>query len=220
MLVGVPAAAIALNEPLQLLPPICRPFVRFGAVGKLAGRFLYPGWPSGVLFTGLMIAVIVGLFFSRPDAALAYSPYRNNFLLIAMIVTIGTMLLPAIIVRIFSRKIKASLGFYILFGVLLVFGAIALAMIAEETDMEHDWWMWWFAWIPPVQLNLMELVQRQHYQAVGGYGISPPDYSSVVMTGIVTAAVYYLALLIAALRAFPQVRSVEREAEHPTAAEP
>lgn len=220
MLVGVPAVAIALNEPLQLLPPICRPFVRFGAMGKLAGRFLYPGWPSGVLFTGLMIAATTALLFSRPDAAYPYSGRQNQFLIVAMIVTIGTLLLPAIIVRIFSRKIRASLGFYILFGVVLVFGAIALAMIAEETDMNYDWWMWWFAWIPPVQMNLMDLVQRQHYQTSGGYGISAPDYSAVMMTGIATSTAYYLILLIAAFRGFPEIRSVEQAAENPTATEP
>ncbi|MCW1921518.1 hypothetical protein OKA05_03070 [Luteolibacter arcticus] len=213
MLVGVPAIMIALTEPLQLLPPICRPFLKFGNLGKVVGRFLYPGWPSGVVFTGLMIAGITGVFFSRPGTMGRYMSSADTISTVMLVVSIGTLLLPALFMRVFLRRARNPLGVYILIGVLLCVVAIALAMIMGET--RSDEYVWLFSWIPPVQMNVVAYIQSEHYSsATGGYASgTSPDFGPVLVTGIVTSSIYFVLLLICALRSFPAIREVEREAE-------
>lgn len=211
MLVGVPAVIIALTEPLQLLPPICRPFLRFGGLGKLAGRFLYPGWPAGVLFTGLMIAGTIGVYASRPGLFRSYVSSADIIGNIAMTTCIGTLLLPALIMRLLPRKLRNPLGVYILVGVILAVVAIALALIMSET--RYDGYVWLFSWVPPVQMNLIEHVQHEHYVNMGRTGATQPDYSAVLVTGIASASAYFVLLLLCALKNFSAIREVEQEAE-------
>ncbi|MCW1883311.1 hypothetical protein OKA04_01130 [Luteolibacter flavescens] len=215
MLVAVPAIVIALTEPLQLLPPICRPFLKFGGLGKLAGRFLYPGWPSGVLFTGLFIAGVLGVFFSRPGG---FGGHMGGFDIVGTIILmtcLGTLLLPALIMRAFVRQAKNPLGVYILVGVILCVIAIALGMIMSET--KNDEYVWLFSWVPPVQMNLIDHLQSIHYNSMGSAGFSgsgSPDFQPVLLTGIVTSSVYFVLLLMLALRNFSTIREVEQEAEN------
>jgi hypothetical protein len=58
VIITVPVIFSSLSERPSILPPILKPFVLKGAAGRLAGRFLYPGWTSGLLYTLL----VFGLF--------------------------------------------------------------------------------------------------------------------------------------------------------------
>jgi hypothetical protein len=218
MLVGVPAVMIALTEPLQLLPPVCRPFVKFGALGKLAGRVLYPGWPTGVVFTGLMMAGSALVYFSRAGVSASHLAHLDTELVIVMLMIMGTLLLPALILRLLAGKVRSTLGFYILIMVILAVVAIALALIAEETH--NDGYLWIFSWVPPVQLNLMEHISDTYHRSAGYPGASGSDFGPVVFTGIVTVAVYYALLFLCALKQAPAIREVEREAEEHAAEKP
>lgn len=215
VLFAAPAAVIALTELLQLLPPICRPFLRFGIAGRVAGRFLYPGWPSGVLFTGLMIALATGIFLaSSPTSSIMYGDMeaRMHTLLLA---GVGSLVLSALVLRILGKRVKQPFAVYQLVFVGLIAIAIGLALIAGET--KNDSFLWWFSWIPPVQVPLIDWVGREHRMAVdvarqlGQPLPSGPDYGPVVTTGIVTCAFYYFALLVFAIRSFPAIRAVEDE---------
>jgi hypothetical protein len=216
----VPAIAIALTEPFQLLPPICRPFVKSGGAGRLAGRFLYPGWPSGVLFTALLLGVAAGAYFLlEPRSVTRVYGYDNTRGHVAMLVFIGTLLLPAIILQLFSGKVKQSFPFYLLILVGLCGITLALGMIANET--ENDSFLWLFCWVPPVKFLLIDLIQSQHYAALhtsGGHLSGPapgmPNFTPVLITGLVTTGIYLLILLFFALRKFPAIAQVEHEAEN------
>lgn len=39
-----------LTEPRDITPSITIPFLKRKSIGRISGRFLYPGWPSGLLF--------------------------------------------------------------------------------------------------------------------------------------------------------------------------
>jgi hypothetical protein len=219
LLFCAPAIAIAVTEPLQLLPPICRPFLRFGAAGKLAGRFLYPGWPSGVLFSGLLIALAVGavLLHLRSGGAPGWA-FDDRFV-IMMLGALGTLLLPGLLIRLLPSRIPRTFSLFLLFVGLLIGTAIGLDIVAEE--LEDQSFMWAFAWIPPVQFNLMDLINREFYTSFNGLGSPPspaagPDFQPLVLTGITTCSIYYLGLLIFALRNFHLLREVETEAATPT----
>lgn len=214
----VPAIVIALTEAFQLLPPICRPFLRFGGPGKLAGRAFYPGWPSGVLFTALLLGVSAAVYFLTPDPV-RYGGYTNHLhrSYIAMLAIIGTLLLPAIVLRLFSGKIKQSFAFYLVILVSLAGITIGLGMIADET--RDDSYLWLFCWVPPVKFLLVDMIQRDFWEAhhAGGRGFSGPtpgfaDFTPVLMTGLITTCSYLAILLVFALRKFPAIAQVEHEA--------
>jgi cyanate permease len=203
MLVGVPAVTIALTERLELLPPICRPFLRLGNFGKFAGRVLYPGWASGVVFTGLLLAAIIGVYFPRPDPTTGFADTMDT---VFLMVSIGTLLLPALIMRAFFRRAGNPLGVYILIGVLLFVVAVSLGMIMAET--EKDDYVWFLSWIPPVQLDVMDHLHRT--QVPSG---SLVDLTPVLKVGKISSAIYFVLLLLIALRNFSSIREVEQEAE-------
>ena len=75
--------------------------------------------------------------------------------------------------------------------------------------------MWAFAWIPPVQFNLMDLINREFYRSLDPSATGPPgspNYQPLVVTGIATCSIYYLGMLLFALRSFRSIREVEDEA--------
>jgi hypothetical protein len=135
-----------------------------------------------------------------------------------MLAVIGTLVLPAMLMRLFFRNARNPLGVYILIGVLLAFVAIGLGLIMNET--RHDGYVWLFSWIPPVLINVMEYTRREHFDAVGYSSGTQPDLVPVMTTGIITTSVYFVLLLLCALRKFPAIREVEQEAEGHSAPEP
>jgi hypothetical protein len=204
--VVTPAIVIALTEPLYLLPPICRPFVRRGAAGRLAGRFLYPGWPAGVLFTGLLIAVAAAAVWVQISSTYSTIPPE---MLIVLSGGLGTLLFPAFIQRFLREPFRNAFGIYLLILVILCVIAILATLVAAQTS--DDSFLWALSWIPPVQMPLISWIQRSHYMA--GIYTKPPDYSLLVITSLSVTAFYFLALLLAAVRSFPLIREVEDAAQ-------
>jgi hypothetical protein len=209
-MVAVPTIAIALTETLYLLPPICRPFVRRGPAGRLAGRFLYPGWPSGVLFTGLLVALACLLTLpQRPVGPSHHSFPLPPEMLIVLSGGLATLLLPALVQRVLPERFRQGFGIYLLILVILcVIGILATMVAAQTLDDSH---LWALSWIPPVQLPLMEWISRSHYDV--GRHTAPPTYSTLVTTSLTVTAFYFLALLLAAIRRFPLLREVEDAAK-------
>jgi hypothetical protein len=217
LLFCAPAIAIAVTEPLQLLPPICRPFLRFGTAGKLAGRFLYPGWPSGVLFSGVLIALAGAVVFQHLHSGGTPGWAFDSKFTVVFLGTLGTLLMPGLLIRLLPRRIPRTFTLYVLFVGILTATAIGLSIVAEE--LEDRSFMWAFAWIPPVQFNLMDLVNREFRESMvpgATGGPAGPDFQPLVLTGVATCSIYYLGLLIFALRNFHVLREVETEAATPT----
>lgn len=208
----VPALTIALTESFQLLPPVCRPFLRYGGMGKLAGRALYPGWPSGVLFAALLLglAAFVVLMVT-PNAGLARY-HVDTQTSITLLVFTGTLLLSAVLLRLLSSRVRQPFSFFILIVVAIAGITIGLGMIAGETA--DDKFLWLFCWVPPVKFILAEMIRSEYYTSIsssgGSYG--SPDLSPVIVTGLITNGIYLLILLAFAVRQFPAIARVEEEA--------
>jgi ABC-type transport system involved in multi-copper enzyme maturation permease subunit len=222
LLFCAPAIAIAVTEPLQLLPPICRPFLRFGTAGKLAGRFLYPGWPSGVLFSGLLIALGCAVVLQHLKSGGTPGWAFDAKFPVLLLGSLGTLLMPGLLIRLLPGRIPRTFTLYILFLGIIIATAVGLDIVQEEVEGAN--FMWAFAWIPPVQFNLMNLINRDYYDSLTGPGIptpsAGPDYQPLVLTGVATCAIYYLGMLIFALRSFHLIREVETEAATPTRSAP
>ncbi len=115
----------ALCEMPNTLPAVYRPFVRRGFLGKLAGRFLYPGWPSGVWYTLLVLA----LFFV-PAYFVAQKAAEPVWIWWTGTAIAGALLLPAAINHTVAGRLRKPLIIYIAVQVLCAL-LTALAGIAH-----------------------------------------------------------------------------------------
>lgn len=56
LVIAMAVCAVAVCEEPRAIPGIYRSFTRWGWPGRLAGRLLYPGWATGLLFTLVVFA--------------------------------------------------------------------------------------------------------------------------------------------------------------------
>ena len=114
-----PAVITALTEPTILLPPICKPFVKRGLLGRVAGVFMLPGWPSGVFYTTLLLDdQRRGHVVARRDPI--HIPIATPKLLVVCLSFVGGVLLPALLAANFSKQESKRFTNFIVF--LLVLG--------------------------------------------------------------------------------------------------
>ncbi|WP_367872859.1 hypothetical protein [Luteolibacter sp. Populi] len=220
VLFSVPAIAFALTEPFELLPPVCRPFLKYGAAGKLAGRFFYPGWPSGILFTALLLGLGAAVHFGLQALNPGYMPGidRARMQDVTMLAFTGTLLLPAVVLRIFSAKVRHAFAFYLFIAVILGGLTLGLAMISQwfiTEYVESPKFLWYFSWIPPVKMLLAKMIQDDFYAVLrdGRPTTGAPNYVPVVITGLITTGTYLAVLLVFAVRKFAALREIEEDAD-------
>jgi hypothetical protein len=103
----LPVLIGALCESPRAITSIYRPFVRRGFLGRAAGGFLYPGWPSATPYA-LLVLLAVGLesYLKGP------AQYRADIVFIMFIVP-GVLLFPAAIVRLFGRRMRYPMATYL-----------------------------------------------------------------------------------------------------------
>ncbi len=93
-----PVFAISLTEFAPLVSPVYRRFSKLGFLGKTAGFFLFPGWPSGVFFCAFITLVAVIPFMLNPG-----STYNEDYI-ISSLACLGTLLFPAVLVNLLRMK--------------------------------------------------------------------------------------------------------------------
>lgn len=183
---SVPAITLALSEPEQLIPTVCRPFVKRGFMGRFAGRFLYPGWPAGVAFTGLL-ALLCGLigFFNR-------GLYSDE--IIVSLSLLGGLLFPGLLTTLFGKKVKERFACFVL--LLIASGVFTLVLGLLGGVLSAREFLWFFIWNPPVLTVMHE-----------GHGFSK---DGLIFAGVAINALYLLLLSIKAFQAFRPIRETER----------
>lgn len=191
ILVIVPAAVLALTEPFILLPPLYRPFARFGFAGRLASRVLAPGWPSGVIFTLLAFALgALILDLARDDD---YSLHTLAYLFALA----GSVLMPAAFVAPFARKFASPLTFYMLVLAVSSLLVFLSTFVANAFAPSARGFLWWFSWVPPTGFIMTSFG-----------GSFDPQALCRVFGGV--AAIYALALLGFALPRLRQANEFEK----------
>jgi len=183
---GAPAIALALSEPEQLISTVCRPFVKRGFLGRLAGRFLYPGWPAGVAFTGLLAALcgLIG-FFSRG---------RDSDVVLVSLSLLGGLLFPGVLTVFFGKKVKERFACFVL--LLIASGVFTLVLGMLSGVLSEREFLWFFVW-NPLALTLMK----------EWHGFSS---HALIVAGVAINALYLLLLSIKAFQAFRPIRETER----------
>lgn len=107
-----PPCIQALCEQPANYTPVLQPFVKRGFAGRLAGRFLYPGWHTGMVFSLLVIAAGLGLFMWHYMEMRARWASRGSFdrmdhwmtlMLSISAGVLGAMIFPLVVWRLFRR---------------------------------------------------------------------------------------------------------------------
>lgn len=166
----VPVVILSLTEPFHLLPPVCARFVKKGAAGVLAGRFLYPGWPSGTLFSITLMMLGAGFFaLSRTEPSSDITVFLSS--------TVGTLLFPTALLGGFQKKIKNRFAAYLIVLVSTIF--ICLVAVAISASMSSHDFLWAFCWLPPMPFFLKLVASASTGDALSISGFFTAVYAGV-----------------------------------------
>ncbi len=121
VLIALPVCLGALMENPRAIPSLYRPvwpFSRSSWAAKIAGRILYPGWSSGLLFTLLVTAAIAAM------SSYQIGDVDEDFLFYALL---GMIFMPFALVRLFFPR-KSAFQFFIVIQGLCILLAIVLGV--------------------------------------------------------------------------------------------
>lgn len=135
----VPAVLTAVTEPSLLLPPLCKPFLKRGLPGRVAGLILLPGWPAGVFFTLLLVTISIAGILISPNLL----DRETSIIALALL---GAFLLPALLSSLFSKSDDKRLTNFMVFLLVLVIFSVVPAIFANMNNNEI--YLWFFVWNP------------------------------------------------------------------------
>jgi hypothetical protein len=210
-----------LEKPVNLVS-VVMPWVKRGWWGRLAGRFLYAGWPSGVCyFLGLLaLAFALGMWRMQELAATTtrndfnFSP-RDIATAVAGFGGITAMLfVPLVLWRwLLSRRLPWHLGVYLLVLAGVVTIQFSIISIGSATGNQNL--LKWGAPIPTMGLSwVMESEDRRDWRRAKLEDEIWLDWGFekiTLISGIVMQA-WLVAAILCALKAFRQTSAVEQEA--------
>ena len=190
-LIGTPAVLIALTESAMLVPTVCRPFVKRGALGKAVGLFLYPGLASGIFFTVLIAGIGITACLMKSDI----SAFDEQSAVI--LGYLGALLFPAVIQAFFFRGDGQRVANYLL---LMIGSGIITGILSALTEaMSNRDFLWLFVWNPTV---LMAMV-----------GMGRFDHNALLIAAVTINLIFMTILLIKALSFMKGNRETIRQAE-------
>ena len=188
-----PAFFIALTEPAIMLPPICKPFLKRGPMGRFAAMFLLPGWPTGVFYTTLLSAVgLLGIGIAMTSFG------RTHFdteVAVVCLSCLGSILLPALLAALFSKQENKRFTNFMIFLVASICLAVAAMIFSSVNNREQM--LWSLVWNPPVVLFMM--------------GTSKFNAETLLMAVALVDSTILLTLLGTALKAYGDYKRVFKE---------
>jgi len=124
MIIVVPVMVGAVCEPVREIPSVYRPFLGWGVAGRALGRLFYPGWPSGVFFALLVIAigglryheVAIGVHYFAAKGGYTQQPVDQLLLThvrVSEVAFVGGFFLPVALFRVFWPDARLKTMFYV-----------------------------------------------------------------------------------------------------------
>ncbi len=170
----VPVSVISLTENTNLAQPIVAPFTRKGMIGSAAGRALYPGWATGLVFVLLLYGLIQGLM---------HFSYRANAEAITLLNSAFAFLLfPLALTRLFAKKHDNRFGIYLIF-ICTQFLIVLIVIAAEEfIDGGKLQIMQCFFWVPTSIIHLGESSRFSETALLNVSYINVILYASIALT--------------------------------------
>lgn len=187
----LPVCMISLTESAQLVQPIVAPFTRKGILGMTAGRLLYPGWATGLIFVILLYGLMHALMLYCDSGAFGISVLNTVF---------AATLFPLALTRIFARKNENRFGLFMLF-ICTQFLIVLIVMAAEEfVGGGKLQIMQYVFWVPPSFIYLDN-----------SSGFSK---TALLNTSYVNLILYASIALATSLPVWKHIREVERSTTH------
>lgn len=194
-LILTPAVIVALTEPSTLLPPICKPFLRRGVAGRCAAAFLLPGWPTGVFYSGLLVALAAAGIYGA--ALFKSESYYDLDLTIVSLACIGSILLPALLSANFTRQENKRFSTFITFALASAILTIVPGILTNIDN--NEFLLWLFVWNPPTFFMMVDESEFNELHLL----------TSILIVDFILAAL----LWITAYRALREYRPVFAETE-------
>ena len=186
-------ACIALDlfsERVTFSPIVCWKFIRLGFLGRIAGRFLYPGWGTGSLFFLVLTLVLcVLIYLTNPNPIY----YTMAFL------GIGTLAFPAMIIQVFARNSTNRFSSY--FFILLLTLLLSRILIFLYENFSGELLLWIFSFIPAALLPL------------ASESGSTTDPIIIRFAAIGISSIYLLVILATSLQQLARLSTLESEAQ-------
>lgn len=169
---------------------VCRPFLRFGVMGRLAGRFLYPGYASGSLFFAFLTALLAAFLviqskFQGPDLR-TWAQFG---------IVIAILVFPAAITQLFARKTRQRFALYVALQIIGALLAFILAIFADYTTSKT--FLWLFAPFPTVLLPVSEILWTKDSKV------------GITFVAWTLAGLYFLIVLAGALPLMKRMQRLE-----------
>jgi hypothetical protein len=132
LLVLIGVCYYELAEKPRLVPRMIQALARRGWLGRIAGLFILPGWPSALLFSLFVIptAMIICYLFAPPDAKTGW--------LLPIFAVLGSVLPPILVCHLFWPKMNQVLLMAVLYNVVLTALAAILEGFATLTHFKVD----------------------------------------------------------------------------------
>lgn len=218
-------AVQALLEPPLPFVSVVMPLVKRGWIGRLAGRFFYTGWPSGVVFILSIILMGAGVMawgtleYSR-HSSVGYGAdwmqigQRDMAYLVGGVgALLGMLPVPLVLWGLFFKtRLAWHFGSYLI--LLMTTAAVQVAIVAVAVSQENMNILKWGLPIPTMSWAwLPQSVEHAFYSRYGETdGMLDWDYGTITLVSGAVSLMWWLVALLLALRAFRETRSVEREA--------
>ncbi len=130
MACSAPVLIGSICEVVRTNAGVYQPFLQRGAVGRLLGRFFYPGWPAGLLYA----VVLLGAF----GVLMAFHGMLANDLgQLGFVGVVGALLFPAAVVRLCLPRTPAPLVAFV--GVAAVCTVLTILASILDSIFETEW---------------------------------------------------------------------------------
>ncbi|MEY4482921.1 MAG: hypothetical protein RL693_373 [Verrucomicrobiota bacterium] len=171
----------ALCERTIELPSLYGTYARRGKVWCLAGRVLYPGWATGIVFITLLAILLIGLpvvmMLKQPSGAGPTSTdIEKAALVIALIYT--SILAPLAVLLLFPR-VKQPIWIYLLTQLLFILLYMVAAIVAESPGISKEGAYPWLAPFPACAL--MALMDRNNNELVSIFSMITLPVCGVIL---------------------------------------
>ena len=223
--VGIICLQSLLEKPVYWMPMVL-PWVKRGWWGRLAARWLYPGWPSGVIFSGGLICSLAGLqglvYFQKIAAFIPLGLWDATDAMddghLARAVSydsarIGLLIVPLVAWRlIFSKRLPWHAGVYTLLLTLVI--SIQMAILALASALENNNLLKLGAFIPSMGLSWRtETISHTNGMTRTRDGAFLSwDFLDIAVISSIVLVSWWVVAVILALREFRKLTVVENEA--------
>ena len=194
LILSLPVSIVSLTEKTQLVPPVVTPFIRRGTMGKIAGKVLYPGWATGLVFT----LILYGLLYSLLSFYSPYGSHVSESKFIVLNCVFAMLFFSVALTNIFARNHKNRFAVFIL----IIIGqyVIILTVFVSQSSSTSNQILPLFCWIP-ASLTFL-----------GGHrGLSPPMILTISYCSI---ALYALIALATSGSVWKHIREIEHKATY------